>query len=112
MTSESEEQRKVVIDGLVATAIALADRDSFDATSLTYLRDLAMQMGHHHAQVYRDAAAAITAMPQPPMESAEETEKAREMRTTLGIQSAEQQLSAALVGREWLTQLADQLDGQ
>ena len=37
-------------------------------------------------------------------------ERALPLRTTLGVQSAEDQLSAALLGREWLTRLADELD--
>ena len=48
-------------------------------------------------------------LPQPPLESAEETERARPMREVLGVQSAGDQLTAALKGREWLVPLADEL---
>jgi hypothetical protein len=49
-------------------------------------------------------------MPQPPLESAEETERALPIRKMLGVQSAEDQLAAALLAREWLTRLAEELE--
>ena len=104
------EIKQVVIDGLVATALTLAERHESETTALRYLRDLSEQVGGRTVQVFREAADAITRMPQPPLESAEETERALPLRTTLGVQSAEDQLSAALLGREWLTRLADELD--
>ncbi len=107
----SDEQRRVVIEGLAATAVTLAERDERETTALAYLRDLSEQAGGRTARVFRSAAAAITAMPQPPLESAEETERARPMRQMLGVQSVEDQLTAALRGREWLLRLADELEG-
>jgi len=106
----SEDERRVIVDGLAATAITLAERREREVTALGYLRDLADQVGARSAPVFRDAAATITRMPQPPLESAEETERALPMRRTLGVQSAEDQLAAALLGREWLTRLADELE--
>ncbi len=100
-----------IVDGLVATALALAERKERETNALGYLRDLSGQAGGRTAAVFRDAAAAITRMPQPPLESAEETEQALPMRMTLGIQSAEDQLAAALLAREWLTRLAEELEG-
>ena len=107
----SEEQYRTLVDGLAATAVALAERHERETNALGYLRDLAEQMGVRSAPVYREAAAAITRMPQPPLESAEETEQARARRATLGVPSAEDKLAAALLGREWLTRLAEELDG-
>lgn len=106
----ADEQQRVVIEGLAATAVALAERHEREATALGYLRDLSEQVGGLSAQVFREAAAVITRMPQPPLESAEETERALPMRTMLGVQSAEDQLSAALLGREWLVRLADEME--
>ncbi len=100
---------EVVVDGLARTAVTLAERDERDVTALGYLRDLAGQMGACTSPVFRAAAAAIAELPQPPLESAEETERARPMREVLGVQSAEDQLTAALKGREWLVRLADEL---
>jgi len=108
----SEEQHRIIVDGLAVTAVALAERHEREATALVYLRDLAEQMGVCNVRAFREAATAITRMPQPPLESAEETELALEMRTTLGVFSAEDQLAAALLGREWLTRLADDLEGR
>jgi len=106
----AEEELRVVVEGLAVTAVTLAERDERDATALGYLRDLSDQVGLRTPKVFRAAAEAITNMPQPPLESAEETERARPMRTMLGVQSAEDQLSAALRGREWLLRLADELE--
>jgi len=107
----SDGEHNVIVDGLVATAIALAERKEREANALGYLRDLAEQVGARHAAAFREAADAITRMPQPPLESAEETERALPMRTMLGVQSVEDQLEAALLGREWLTRLAEELEG-
>jgi hypothetical protein len=107
----SDEQRRIMVDGLAATAVTLAERHEREATALRHLRDLSEQVGARTPQVFREAAAAITRMPQPPLESAEETERALPMRKVRGIQSAEDQLAAALLGREWLTRLAEELEG-
>jgi hypothetical protein len=107
----AEEEHRVLVDGLAATAVTLAERHERETTALGYLRDLAAQAGVCTATAFREAAAAITRMPQPPLESAEETERALPMRTVRGVPSAEDQLAAALLGREWLSRLADQLEG-
>lgn len=104
------DEHRVIIDGLVATAIALAERHEREHTALGYLRDLAEQAGALGADAFREAATAITQMPQPPLESAEETERALPLRAMLGVQSAEDQLAAALLAREWLVRLADELE--
>ena len=101
---------RVVVEGLVATAMTLAERDERDTNALGYLRDLADQVGLRTPPVFRAAAVAITEMPQPPLESADETERARPMRQMLGVQSAEDKLAAALRAREWLLRLADETD--
>lgn len=105
-----DERLRVVVDGLAATAVMLAERDEREATALGYLRDLSNQAGGGTAQVFRAAADAITNMPLPPLESAEETERSRPMREMLGVQSVEDQLTAALRGRAWLLRLADELE--
>ncbi len=99
---------RVVVEGLVATALTLAERDERDGNALGYLRDLSDQVGLRTPAVFRAAAAAITQMPQPPLESADATERARPMREMLGVQSAEDKLAAALRAREWLLRLADE----
>ena len=107
----ADERKRVIIEGLAVTAVTLAERHEREATALGYLRDLAEQAGVNRAGEFREAAAAITQMPQPPLETAEETERALPLRAMLGVQSAEDQLAAALLGREWLVRLADELEG-
>ena len=99
-----------LIGGLAATAVTLAEHDEPEETSLRYLRDLTAQVGARSPEVFRAAAAAVTSMPLPPVESAAETERARAMRRTLGVQPVEDQLVAALKGREWLLRLAEELE--
>lgn len=111
MPDGPDAEQRVVVDGLAATAVTLAERDERETTALAYLRDLSAQVGGGTPQVFRAAAAAITGMTQPPLESAEETERAEPLRRMLGVQSVEDQLTAALKGREWLLRLADELEG-
>lgn len=106
----ADESEAVVVRGLAFTAVALAERHQAEGTALLHLREFAEQMGACTAPVFRAAAAAVAELPQPPLESAEETERAREERKVRGRPSAEDQLSAALQGREWLARLADELE--
>ncbi len=99
-------------EGLAATAVALAEREEWEPDALSCLLALSTQVGGGTPRVFRAAAAAITAMPLPPVESAEETERARPLRTMLGVQSVEDQITAALLGREWLLRLADDLEAR
>lgn len=105
-----EEHRTVIVEGLAMTAIVLAERRERESTALGHLRDLSDQVGGRTAKMFRDAADAITKMPQPPLESAEETERALAIRKMRGEMSAEDRLAAALLGREWLTRLAEELE--
>ena len=100
-----------MIEGLAATAVALAERDEWEVDALRYLRDMTAQVSGRTPQVFRAAAAAITCMPLPPVESAEETERAAPMRRMLGVQCVEDQLTSALQGREWLLLLAEEIEG-
>jgi hypothetical protein len=106
----ARDEHDEIIDGLAATAIALAERRERESTALAYLRDLSEQVGSRSAVAFREAADAITKMPQPPLESAEETERALPMRKMRGEMSVEDRLAAALLGREWLTRLAEELE--
>jgi hypothetical protein len=101
----------LMIEGLVATALALAERDAWEPDPLQYMREMAAQVGGRRPGVFRAAAAAMTNIPLPPIETAEETERARPRRQLLGVQSVEDQLTSALKGREWLVQLAEELEG-
>lgn len=108
----TDEELRGIVDGLVATAMTLAERKEPESNALAYLRDLSAQAGGRTALVFREAANGITNLPQPPLESAEETERSRAARQASGIPSAEDQLAAALLAREWLTRLAEELGGR
>lgn len=107
----TDEERQVVVDGLVETAVTLAERHERDDTALRHLRDLAEQVGSSSADVFREAADAITRLPLPPLESAEETARLLPLRRMRGEQTVEERLAAALAGREWLTRLAEEMEG-
>lgn len=70
-----------------------------------------MMLGVHETDIelLREAALAIASFPQPIDESADELERALPIRTMLGVQSASDQLAAALQARDWLERLADDL---
>jgi hypothetical protein len=98
----------LLVEGLAATAVTLAERDEWDIDALRYLREMTAQVGGRTPEVFRAAAAAVTDMPLPPVESVEESERAEPLRRMLGVPSVEDRLSSALKGREWLLRLAEQ----
>ncbi len=59
---------------------------------------------------FGDAAQAISTLPQPLTETAEKTERLREIREQLGVTSAETYLTASLSAREVLEKLAEDFD--
>ena len=65
----------LVIEGLAVTAVAPAERDEWEADSLRHLREMPAQVGGCTPQVSR-AADAVAGMPLPPLETAEETDRA------------------------------------
>jgi hypothetical protein len=99
-----------MVAGLAATAVVLAERDEWEPDALRYMREVSDQVGARSPQVFRAAAAAIASMPLPPVETAEESERAEPMRRLLGVQSVEDRLVAALRAREWLLRLAEELE--
>lgn len=101
-----------MVGGLAALAVTLAERDEPEEAALRYLRDMTAQVGGQTPQVFRAAAAAVARIPLPPVESAEETERSRALRAMLGVVSVEEQLTAALKGREWLARVAEELETQ
>ena len=101
----------LIVAGLATTAVALAERDEWETDSLRHLREMTAQVGGRTPEVFRAAAAAVADLPFPPVESAEETERAAPMRRILGVTDVEERLTAALKGREWLRRLAEELEG-
>jgi hypothetical protein len=64
---------------------------------------------HKDVQTIREAWASCR-LPQPIDETAEEVERARPFRELLGVTDAGNELAAALLGREWLTEVADAIE--
>ena len=98
------------VEGLAATAVTLAERDEWEPEALRFMREISAQIGARTPHVFRAAADAITSLPLPPVETAEETHRAEPLRRMLGVQSVEDQITAALRGREWLLRLAAELE--
>lgn len=99
-----------IVEGLAATAVAAAEMgESDDAICAQLAAWLTTLRVDDPVAVVRAAAQAVGGMPQPISESAAETERARPIREMLGVQSADEQLVAALRARECLERLANDL---
>ncbi len=107
----TDTQRRVVAEGIAAMAVTLAEMGATEDEARVKILAMLQQVGPADAEIVREAAACIGQMPQPLNESAEEVERARPIREMLGVTSAEEQLTAALTGREWLEHLAADLGG-
>ena len=94
-----------IVEGLAAIASTLAEMGTSDDEALAQLRAWIVRLNVNAATI-RDAATAMSSMPQPLEETAEQTERARPIREMLGVTSAAEELAAALRAREWLEQLA------
>lgn len=109
MTDDNE----TIVAGLAVIATSTAEMggsaDEVKAAVAHMMMRLRIEPGEYVA-VLRAAAAAVSRLPQAPEESAEETERSRAIRELLGVTSADDQLSAALVGRECLEEMADHFD--
>lgn len=102
MNSEND---RIIIEGLAAWA------ESGFAMGWTRerVRDNVLEQWERTGRLpgaFAAAAEAVANGPQPLLESAEETERARPIREMLGVQPAEEILVAALEGRELLKELA------
>jgi hypothetical protein len=107
MVSASERQK--LVEGIGAAAVTLAEMGESEGEARSRLVALLNQVGVTDAEIVRDAAAAIGTFPQPIDETLEEIERARPIRESLGVPSAEYELEAALRAREWLQRLAADL---
>lgn len=98
-----------------------ANDDELIADSLASIASTEFEMGHDLEQAeaavlrawesfgrpdLQSAADALRRLPQPLLESAEETARREPARAMLGVTSAERQLEAALAARELLERLA------
>lgn len=99
-----------IVEGLAAYATGYAEMGMAAADAKVQLVELAARFDAAAPRLFRLAAAAIAHQPQPLEESADETERRRPIEEMLGLTSAADQLAAALVAREWLEELAAELE--
>jgi hypothetical protein len=104
-------ERQIIIDCLAVRAVALVETGATEREAHAELIiDLTRLGVVDVVAVVREAADAVTRLPQPADESVEEIERARPVRVLLGVPSAIQELEAALRGKEWLERLAENLE--
>ena len=100
-----DEDDPVIVEGLAVIALSMFDMGGGVAEARTSLLQQWDRLGRPPG-VFLAAAAAMKDLPQPMIESTAATERLRPIREMLGVSSADQNLSAALAGRELLEQLA------
>ena len=106
---EYPDEEALIAEGLASVAITfLAMGESTDAVRQRLIAQWE-GFGQPPGAFARSAAAAST-LPQPLVETAEESERLREIREHLGVTSAETYLTASLTAREVLERLAADFD--
>jgi hypothetical protein len=103
-----DKDNPVITDGLAVEAMTLVEMGADVQTVREKLVARWVQLGRPPG-VFLGAARAMSALPQPPVESVQATERAAPVRAMLGVTSAEESLVAQLSGREILEGLAGEL---
>lgn len=99
---------RIIAEGLAASAVTLLEMMPEDVDTVrSQLVEKWRECGSP-ANAFRDAAAAVSTLPQPELEPAETKEKMRPIREALGVTSAEEQLNAALGALGILRSLSEQ----
>lgn len=109
-TPMTPNDRRTVTQGLAAIAISLVGMRLTEDDAKATLVNRMLELGVADPSILRDAADEIPRFPQPIDESPEEIARRQPVRKMVGVPSADQELTDALVAREWLQQLADDLD--
>lgn len=107
---DGRDERRVIVEGLAASAVTLAEMGATEADARNKLLDwlMALRVTDPAAILY-DAAVQIGASPQPLGEPADKFDRAQRIRDLLGLKSPAEQLGAMLKAREWVQRLADDL---
>ena len=103
-------ERQAIVEGVAALAVTLAEVGVSQRDALRQLVVNLTQLGALDPLIVRDAVVAVGRLPQPPEETPEETERLRSINERFGVPSAEENLLAALQGREWLEHIAEELE--
>ena len=108
MTTMEKDRVRIIAEGLAAEAMTRQEMSPDDVgTVRSELVGQWRALGSP-ANAFRDAAALVGDLPRPEFETAEATERMRQVRERLGVTSAEDQLVAALAARELLQSLSEQ----
>lgn len=107
MRMEDRENR-IIVEGLAVIAQTVFEMGADENQAREAVVEKWTQLGGAPG-VFMAAANAMKDLPQPLVESAEKTERAREIREWLKVTSAEESLTAALRARELLERLAREL---
>lgn len=110
MYNEPRDERRVIVEGLGALAVSLAEMGVDEDVARAQLVAMMGRVHEFKPDVLREAAQAISSFPQPLEESADELERTRAIREMFGVPSASEELEASLRAREWLERLAADLD--
>jgi acetyl-CoA carboxylase carboxyltransferase component len=108
----TDDSRRIIVQGLAATAVTIAQMGGTEDDARAQLVGLLRQVGATDADVLIEAAHAMSTFPQPPNESPETIERREPVRQWLGVPSATEELEASLRAREWLQRLAADLREQ
>ncbi|MDP9386855.1 MAG: hypothetical protein M3Q48_02730 [Actinomycetota bacterium] len=107
----SRDERRVIVEGLAAYAVTMTEMGADEQDVRAKLASELQRFGvDDPVGVLRDSAAAITAAPQPPDETAERLERAQPIRELFGLPSPGEQLAATLRAREWVQRLAEDIE--
>ncbi|MDQ6836930.1 MAG: hypothetical protein M3137_00950 [Actinomycetota bacterium] len=102
-------ERQAIVEGVADLVVTLAEVGVTERDALRQIVVNLTQLGALEVAVLRDAATAVGKLPQPREETTEETERRRPINERFGVPPAEENLLAALQGREWLELLAGHL---
>jgi hypothetical protein len=103
------DERQVIVEGIAAYAVTYAEMGATENEAVRMLVAHLLRLAGPDPTIIEDAARAVRSMPQPFDETPEEIERARPIREMFGLPTAEDELTAALQAREWLTGLAERM---
>jgi len=102
------DDRRIIADGLAAIATTSFEMGQSRDAVRACLVDWWERLGSP-ANAFEDAAVALRQLPQPISERPEEIERRRAVRQQLGVQSADEQLLAAIEASALLGELSTEL---
>jgi hypothetical protein len=111
----TDDVRTTILQGIAAFANGVCEMGATDNEAKTAISSQLSQLFVEPGDaptLLREASDALRCFPQPPVESAEETERARPIREMLGVTSATDQLAATLRACELLRQMADEIESR